>query len=144
MADHCLAEYHPVAELLLCEIDATGVFSRVGIAAVVGMALDAEPVVDSAHIDLLARGHVEQGQVDGRAARMTRLFGDVAPFKKEGLVLVGIEIRLHQRVCQVLSPADEMVYRALRAVGIIDLEPVTLGFDVVADGLEGFGRLARI
>ena len=98
----------------------------------------------TSHIEFLASRHVEQSQVDGRAAGMSRFLGDVSPLEEERLVHLGIEIRLHQRVRQILPPTYEMVDSTLRPVSVVDLEPVTPGLYVVADFLQRSGRFTGI
>ena len=65
VAQHGPAQDHPVAELLFGDVHTAGVLSRLGIAAVVGMALYAEPVMHTTHVKLFAGGHVEKRKIDG-------------------------------------------------------------------------------
>ena len=67
---------------------------------------------------------------------------DVAAMEKLGLGTVGIEIILHALVFEVASPANEEIDSHLRAVGIENLEAITLLLEVVAYQLEAVGSLA--
>ena len=107
------------------------------------MAFAAEPVEGAAHIELLLGVHIEEGQVDRRAARVAALLHNVLKLKQSALVDIGVEIAAHCGVAKVGSPADEVVYSHLRAVGIVDFQAVALGLDVVADGTEAVGGAAR-
>ena len=86
VGEHGAAQYHAVLELLGGDAAlrlggrfaiVARIFTRVGIAAEVGMALGAEPVEGAAHVKFLFRGHVEERQIDGRAAGVTTALIDV-------------------------------------------------------------------
>ena len=100
VAEHCRTQDHAVAELLLGD-GAAGrgrfpiIDTRLGIAAEVGMALLAEPVEGAAHIDLLLRGHVEKGEIDGGAARVTTLRHNIPLIEKHAFIHLGIEVAFH-------------------------------------------------
>ena len=68
------------------------IFARLRIAAEVGMALRTEPVEGAAHVQFLLRLHVEKGQVDGAATRMSALGHDILLVEEHALVEVRIEI----------------------------------------------------
>jgi len=141
---HGAAQYHAVLELFGCEVAVlTGVFACLGIATVVGMALAAEPVESAAHVDLLLGAHVEERQVERRAARVAAMGGDVVLDEEAVLALAGVEIAFHRCVIQVFAPAHEVVDSLLRTVGVVNLQAVALLHEVVTDGLEAVGSLAR-
>ena len=107
------------------------------------MALAAEPVEGAAHVKLLLGGHVEEREVERGAARVAALRGYVLLDEEAVLKLARIEIALHQRVAEVFAPAHEVVDARLRAVGVVYLQAVAAGLEVVADGAEAVGGLAR-
>ena len=102
----------------------------------------AEEVVGAAHIDFALGLHIEEREVECRSARVARFVSDVAAMEELGLGAVGIEIFLHALVFEVASPANEEIDRHLRAIGIEDLEAITLLLEVVAYQLEAVGSLA--
>ena len=65
VAHHRRSQNHTVIELLRGE-SAVGTreLQRLGVAAIIGMALGAEPVKGAAHVDLLAGSHINDCQVD--------------------------------------------------------------------------------
>ena len=66
---HRGTQHHAVVELLRRDISVNArVLHRIGVAAIVGMALVAEPVERAAHVHLLAALHVHDGQIDRRAS----------------------------------------------------------------------------
>lgn len=67
---------------------------------------------------------------------------DVATAEELGLGTVGIEIFLHALVFEVASPANEEIDGHLWAVGIENLEAITLLLEVVAHELEAVGSLS--
>ena len=98
------------------------------------MAFRSEPVECSAHVNLLLRTHVEEGQIYCRAACVTALGADVFLVEKHALVQVGIEVGSHKSVGDVLGPAHKMVNTPLWAVGIVYLQAVAQLLDIVAHG----------
>ena len=102
----------------------------------------AEEVVGAAHIDFAFGLHVEEREVECRSARVARFVSDVATAEELGLGAVGVEIFLHALVFKVASPANEEIDSHLRAIGIEDLEAITLLLEVVAYQLEAVGSLA--
>ena len=145
VAHHSRAQDHSVVELHriecgvhLLEIKCLGVA-----AAVVGMALDAEPVEGAAHVKFLAGEHIDEGQVDGRAARMSALFGDIFALKHLFLGQAGIEIGLGDGVGLIERPTQEVVHGTLGTVGVIDFKTIAVMLEVIADGTQAVGRLAR-
>ena len=150
VTEHRLTQNHAVLELLGGDAAfgagwrfavVAGIFAGLGIAAEVGVALGPEPVEGAAHVELLLSPHVEQGQVEGRAARMTALQTDVLLGEEHALVEVGVEVGLHQRVVDVLSPAHKVVDALLRTVGIVDFQAIALLDNIVADGLQTVSSL---
>ena len=139
MAQHGLAQQHAVGKLLGGDALGGGVFAGLGVAAEVGMALGAEVVEGAAHVEFLLGLHVKEGQVNGGAAGVSALFGNIILSEEHRLVQVGIEVRLHQRVGHILGPAHEVVHGLLRTVGIVDFQPVALFHHVVADGAQAVG-----
>ena len=73
---------------------------------------------------------------------MAAFFHDILLLEEDALVQVGVEVGLHPDIGHVRGPADKMVHAFLGPVGIVDLEPVTFGDDLVADGLQRLGGLA--
>ena len=149
VAHHGGAQYHAVLELLggdatLCGRLAVvaGVFAGVGVAAEVGMAFWTEPVERATHVEFLLAGHIEEGEVDGRATGVAALFHEVFMVEEHALVEVGIEIILHQCVGRVGCPTHEVIDSALRTVGVVNLKAVAQSFHVVAHGSQRVGRLA--
>ena len=147
---HGQSENHAVVELSGGNAPARGrfvvvarVLERFGIAAEVGMALRAEPVEGAAHVELLLRGHVEERQIDRRAARVSAMPGNILLFEKHALVKVWVEILLHAGVGDIGGPAHEVVDAPLRTVGIVYLQSETERLDVVADGTQAIGGTAR-
>ncbi len=102
----------------------------------------AEEVIGAAHIDFALGLHVEKREVECRSARVARFVSDVAAMEELGFGAVGVEILLHALVFEVASPANEEIDRHLRAIGIEDLEAITLLLEVVAYQLEAVGSLA--
>ena len=102
----------------------------------------AEEVVGAAHIDFALGLHVEEREVECRSARVARFVGDVTAMEELGLGAVGVEIFLHALVFEVASPANEEIDGHLRAVGIKNLEAITLFLEVIAHQLEAVGSLA--
>ena len=102
----------------------------------------AQEVIGAAHIDFALGLHVEEREVECRSARVARFVSDVAAMEELGLGAVGIEIFLHALVFEVASPANEEIDSHLRAIGIEDLEAITLLLEVVAYQLEAIGSLA--
>ena len=101
-----------------------------------------QEVVSAAHIDFALGLHIEKREVECRSARVARFVSDVATAEELGLGAVGIEIFLHALVFEVASPADKEIDSHLRAIGIEDLEAITLLLEVVAHQLEAVGSLA--
>ena len=101
-----------------------------------------QEVVSAAHIDFALGLHIEEREVECRSARVARFVSDVAAMEELGLGAVGIEIFLHALVVEVASPANEEIDSHLRAVGIENLEAITLLLEVVAYQLEAVGSLA--
>ncbi len=150
VTEHRLAQDHTVGKLLWGNAAACGtlavvarIFTRLGIAAEVRMALWTEPVESTAHIEFLLRSHIEEGEIDGGAACVAAFLIDVFLFEEYAFVKIGIEVCLHQRVRDVFRPAHKVVYTHLRTVGVIDLQPIALRLHIVADGTEGLGCLFR-
>ena len=151
VTEHGLTQNHTVFELLggdaafrfgrTLRIIAR-VLTRLRIAAEVGVALGTEPVEGAAHIQLFLCRHVEERQVNGRAACMSAFLSDVTLRKEHVLVEVGIEVGLHQRVGDVLCPAHEVVNALLRTIGIVDFQAIAQLDDIVAYGLQAIGSLA--
>ena len=102
----------------------------------------AEEVVGAAHIDFALSLHIEEREVECRSARVARFVSDVAAMEELGFGAVGVEILLHALVFEVASPANEEIDSHLRAVGIENLEAITLFLEVVAHQLEAVGSLA--
>ena len=143
VGEHGAAEYHAMGKLLGRDAAAGGtlavvarVLAGLGVAAEVGMALGTEPVEGAAHVEFLLGLHVEEGEVDGGAARVAALLVDVFLFEEDAFVEVGIEIGLHLSGLQVGSPAHEVVDGFLRPVGVVDFQAVALRADVVAHGSQ--------
>ena len=107
------------------------------------MALHAEPVERAAHVELFAGAHVEQREVNRRAARMTAFGSDISTREQLALGNTGIEIRFHQRVGHIGRPAHEMVHCLLRAISVINLQPVTPAHHLVAHSPQTVGGAAR-
>ena len=143
MPEHRFAKDHPVAKLLRRQLFRILMLQGFGIPAVIRMALDAEPVMHPAHVQFLAGRHVKQRQVQGGSAGMPGFFGDVSPHEQEGFVDIRIEVRPHQGIREVLPPTDEMIHGTLRPVGVVNLQPVALLFDVIADRFQAVRRLTR-
>lgn len=101
-----------------------------------------QEVVGTTHIHFALGLHVEKREVECRSARVARFVSDVAAMEELGLGTVGIEIFLHALVFEVASPANEEIDGHLWAVGIEDLETITLLLEVVAYQLEAVGSLA--
>ena len=101
-----------------------------------------QEVVGAAHIDFALSLHVEEREVECRSARVARFVSDVATAEELGLGAVGVEIFLHALVFEVASPANEEIDSHLRAVGIKNLEAITLLLEIVAHQLETIGSLA--
>ncbi len=150
VANHGLAENHSVAELRFVDFAVGGlcvamklasVFACFGVAAPVWMTLLSEPVKSAAHVNIRFLCHVEECQIDGAAAAVPRLFGDVALREKERFVEIRIEILFHAGVGGVLRPVHKVDDGAFGAVCVIDLQAVAMYFDVIADGLQGLGGL---
>ena len=148
MGEHGATEYHAMGKLLGRDATAGGtlavvarVLARLGVATEVGMALGTEPVEGATHVEFLLGLHVEEGEVDGGAARMAAFLVDVFLFEEDAFVEVGIEIGLHLSGLQVGSPAHEVVDGFLRTVGIVDFQTVALSHDVVAHGSQGLCSL---
>ena len=102
----------------------------------------AQEVIGAAHIDFALGLHVEEREVECRSARVARFVSDVAAMEELGFGAVGVEILLHALVFEVAAPANEEIDSHLRAIGIEDLEAITLLLEVVAHQLEAVGRLA--
>ena len=139
VTEHGLAENHAVAELLGSEGVVGTILARLRVAATIGVALITKPVEGSTHVDLFLSTHVEEGEVDRRATRVTALLGDIAEAEEVFLVDLRIEIGTHQRVVEVFAPADEMVDGTLGTVGVIDFDAVPLLDELVADSLQAVG-----
>ena len=118
VVQHGLTQYHAVVELFGGDMAIRLVFSRVGVAAKVGMTLTTEPIERAAHIHFLLRGHVEQGKVDSGAACMTTLLGDIAQLEELVSRHIGIEIRFHERIVDISGPTHKVVDGALGPIGI--------------------------
>ena len=88
--------------------------------------------------------HIHDGQIHGRTAAVTRLGCDVALLKQLRLIHFGIEIGLHLGCIQILCPCFEMVNHSLRSVSIIDLDPISLRHQIVADILQSCRRFISI
>ena len=101
-----------------------------------------QEVVGTAHIDFALGLHIEEREVECRSACVARFVSDVATAEELGLGAVGVEIFLHALVFKVASPANEEIDSHLRAVGIENLEAITLFLEVVAHQLEAVGSLA--
>ncbi len=102
----------------------------------------AEEVVGAAHIDFALSLHVEEREVECRSACVARFVSDITTMEELGLGAVGIEIFLHTLVFEVASPANEEIDSHLRAIGIENLEAITLLLEVVAHQLEAVCSLA--
>ncbi len=102
----------------------------------------AEEVVGATHIHFALGLHVEEREVECRSACVARFVSDITTMEELGLGAVGIEIFLHALVFEVASPANEEIDGHLRAVGIENLEAITLFLEVVAYQLEAVGSLA--
>ena len=72
---------------------------------------------------------------------MAALLHDILLLEEHALVEVGVEELLHFRVREIYSPAHEVVNSLLRAVGIIDFQPVSLRHHVVTHFFQGCGGL---
>ena len=107
------------------------------------MAFRAEPVEGASHVDFLLGAHVEECQVDGGAACVSAFFHDVFLLEEDTFVEVGVEIGLHGCVGEVCCPANEMVYGALWAIGVVYLQAVAESHEVVADSAQAVGGDAR-
>ena len=118
VTQHGLTQYHAVVELFGGDTVIRLVFSRVGVAAEVGMALTTEPIECAAHIHFPLRGHVEQGKVDSGTTGMTTLLGDIAQLEELVSRHIGIEIRFHKRIVDISGPTHKVVDGTLRPVGI--------------------------
>ena len=152
MTHHRLAENHAVAELHSVDFatfrrhvvrELTRVFTCLGIAAPVGMALLAKPVKSTAHIDLFLRRHVEKCQINSASSAMARLFSDVALREQDGFVQIRIEIGFHPNVIRILRPVHEMSDGFLRTVGIEYLQTVALLLHIIAHCFQCLGCLNR-
>ena len=102
-----------------------------------------EQVEGAAHVELPARAHVQQREIDGAAATVAGLPRDVAPRKELLLRQLRVEIRLHTHVLILDAPEHEVLDRTGGAVGVEDLEPVALNKQLAADDLERPRRLDR-
>ena len=149
MAHHGVAQNHAVLKLFrsdgapLRTVAFSGVLARFGVAAEVGMALRPEPVEGAAHVSLFLGVHIEEGEVHGGSALVTAATGNVAAVKQHILDEIRIEVGLHQCVGEVGTPAHEVVNGHLRTVGVVDFQTVALLFQLVTDGAEAVGSLAR-
>ena len=70
---------------------------------------------------------------------MAGFLSDIILLEKDGFVQVGVEIFLHPCVLDIGRPTDEMVHCHLRAIGVVNLQPVAHLDNVVADSLEAVG-----
>ena len=107
------------------------------------MALNAEIIEGAAHVDFLARRHVEKRQVNRASPAVAGFRGDIALVEQHVLVQLRIKIRLHARIVQLLRPTDEMADRHLRAIGVVNLQPIALRLQIVRYRLQRFGRFPR-
>lgn len=131
VAHHGFAQDATVVDLVASE--ATGI---------VVVRCFAEEVVGAAHIDFALGLHIEEREVECRSARVARFVSDITAMEELGLGAVGIEIFLHALVVEVAAPTNEEIDSHLRAVGIEDLEAITLLLEIVAYQLEAVGSLA--
>ena len=77
---HSLTKLHAVVELLARDSVVGEVLNThlVDITTTaVGMALATEPIERTTHIEFFARGYVEEGEIDGRAASVAALTCDI-------------------------------------------------------------------
>ena len=149
MTQHDVAQHHAVAELLGSDATADGrlvvvavVLSGDRVAAEVRMTLRTEPVEGASHVYFFLGVHVEEGEVDGAAPRMSAFLGDIVLCEEHALVEVGIEVGLHAGVGNVFRPAHEMVDGLLRPVGIVDFQTVAFCLQLVAHGAQFVGSLS--
>ena len=142
MTHHGLTQYHAVVELLGSNTAIRLVFPRIGIATKIGMTLYAEPIECATHVHFLFCCHVEQGEVDSGATRVTALLGDIAQLEEPVTRHIWIEIGLHKRVVDISSPTHKMVDGTLRPVSVKYLQAIALFQEVVAHGTEAVGSLA--
>ena len=119
----------PMTQHSVAQDEAVG-FLLGGDFLVVGVREFTEIVEHAAHIHLLARADVYQREIDSGAAAMPRAGADIALVEEYGLVHLGVERCLGQRVAQLLRPADEVVDRRLRAVGVVNLDAIALSVQV--------------
>ena len=145
VAEHCRPKNHAVPELRLGDaaLRLALIFPRIGIAAPVRMALQAEIIEGAAHVHFFTRRHVEQRQVDGAAPAVPGFCGDIAFLEEYVLGLVRVKIRLHACVFQILRPPHKMADRHLRTIGVIDLQTVALRHHVVRHRLQSRRRFPR-
>ena len=73
---------------------------------------------------------------------MTTLQADIVLRKQHALVKVGIEVRLHQRVGDVLSPAHNVVNTLLWTLGIVNFQAIAQFHHIVAHSLQAVGSLS--
>ena len=124
-AEHGVAQDQAVLPLLVGDLFGEGVRPL------------AEEVEAAAHVHLLARGGVYEGQVHGGAARVPGFAGHKPAGEYLLLAQAGVEVGAHERVVRILSPATEVRHGALRPVGVVNLQPETLGAEIVADFPQG-------
>ena len=128
---HQFAKELSVSDLFICK--RTGIFRPRQLA---------EEVEAAAHVEVLLRLLVKEGQIDGRTAGMTAAFGDEAQFEQIALVHVGIEDGFGFGFFHRLRPAHKVRNGTLRTVAVIEFQPQTHGAGVGVDFLKGVGGLA--
>lgn len=141
VTQHSLTQYHAVMKLLRGDGAASrriGANEGIGIriATEIRMTLRTEEVECATHIQFLLRIHIEEGEVNRRAASVTALLGYVALHEEHRLVQLGVEVSLHKGIGNVSSPPHEVVHRLLWSVGIIYLQSVAHLFHLVANGAQ--------
>ena len=114
MLYHNLTEKHPVCVLFFCY------------AFIIRMALFAEVIKGSAHINFLFGLHVKEREIDRTSPAVTGMLGYVTLGKELVLVEPGIKVFLHPCIVSVFSPPYEIRHRGLRSVCVVDLKPVAL------------------
>ena len=148
VTEHRVTENHAVGKLLSGDgatsralMVITSILAHLGVSAEVGMALRTEPVEGAAHVNFLLCAHVEESNVDSAAAGVSALLHDVFLLKQHALGQIGIEVGLHERIADICSPSYEVIDTPLRAVGIVDFQPIAHLLHVVADGTQAVGCL---
>ena len=86
----------------------------------------AEIVKSAAHIQVLARVHIEQRQIDRATAAVPGIIRDIALIEQNGFIELGIKILLHSCIAEVFCPRGKVIHRRLRAVRVVNFYSVAL------------------